>query len=634
LINNIFNIILLILSKKKFSITIFIIYLLTISFQPIYAAENNEQKQALIFFSHPLGTPWQDQISKALYEELQGDLDIKVNISADFPWIDTKRDDVYNNLLINFYLYKYSNKHIDIIISTSTASTLFLLEFGDILFPQIPVVALPGPSKEILGQVNQKLNWTGVFSEKKIKETIDLALKLQPKTKNIAVVSGVSANGKILEKYTREILLKGTYPQNTIYLTNMPMNDIISQVSSLPDNTIILYLTTQLDSTGKEFIPKIILKEITAAANAPVYGLWDTILKSGITGGYMVSPYLDGKSLAAITLKVLKGENINNIPVTKARNAYYFNWLQLKKWKIDQNNLPSNSIIINQEYSIWDLYKKQIIAIIAVVLIQALLIIILLILQSRLKLTRKSLSKSQKELESKVIERTKDLTLSNNNLKTEIINHKAAKVQVQSLLKEKELILSEVHHRIKNNMSTTMSLLSLQSANLKNPEAIEALETAENRVLSMMLLYDKLYKGSDFQKIFVTDYFTTLTTEIVQNFENSNRIHIKTEIKDFQMDVKTVFNLGIIINELITNAMKYAFPENKDGKLFLSIENKGKHVLIIIRDNGIGLPDTINFDSPKSFGLSLVKMLIEQLQGTIKIKKGNGTEFLLEIDQK
>lgn len=214
----------------------------------------------------------------------------------------------------------------------------------------------------------------------------------------------------------------------------------------------------------------------------------------------------------------------------------------------------------------------------------------------------------------------------------ETIEHKQYEEEIRILLQEKEIMLKEVHHRIKNNMNTIMSLLFLQSTDMKSREAIEALENARMRVQSMMVLYDKLYRSSDFQHLSVKDYLTTLTNEIVDNFNHLERIQVKTEIEDFILDSKTVFNLGIIINELITNTMKYAFPNGEDGKIAVSASIKNKHVSIIIQDNGIGIPESVNIETSEGFGLKLVRILSEQLDAAIKIERKDGTKFILEFN--
>jgi len=215
---------------------------------------------------------------------------------------------------------------------------------------------------------------------------------------------------------------------------------------------------------------------------------------------------------------------------------------------------------------------------------------------------------------------------------SETIEHRLREEKIRYLLKEKELILKEVHHRIKNNMGTIISLLSLQSGNLENPEAVEALEIASNRIHSMLILYDKLYRGTDFQNISVKDYFTTLTKEIVDNFDTKKSIKVETEIEEFELNSKTIFNLGIIINELITNSMKYAFSQVQTGIITVSASKNNNHITISIGDDGKGIPESVNMETTEGFGFILVNMLSEQLQSNIQIERKNGTKFIFTFD--
>ncbi len=215
---------------------------------------------------------------------------------------------------------------------------------------------------------------------------------------------------------------------------------------------------------------------------------------------------------------------------------------------------------------------------------------------------------------------------------SEAIEHRQREEKIRYLLKEKELILKEVHHRIKNNMGTIISLLSLQSGNIESPEAVEALETAINRIHSMLILYDKLYKGTDFQSLSVRDYLTTLTKEIVDNFDTNNSIKVETEIEEFELNSQTIFNLGIITNELITNSMKYAFPQGQTGKITVSASINNNHITISIGDDGTGIPESVNIETSEGFGFILVNMLSEQLRANIQIERKNGTKFIFTFD--
>jgi PAS domain S-box-containing protein len=216
----------------------------------------------------------------------------------------------------------------------------------------------------------------------------------------------------------------------------------------------------------------------------------------------------------------------------------------------------------------------------------------------------------------------------------DITERKDAEKKIKALLAEKEIILKEVHHRIKNSMNTIKSLLNLQSAMLKDPFAIEALTDTESRVQSMMLLYDKLYRSTDYMEISIKEYLFSLIDEIIENFPNSNSVTVEKNIDDFIFDAKRLQSIGIIINELLTNIMKYAFVGKDEGvKLIaVSVKKNKNTVSIIIKDNGVGIPVNTNFENSSGFGLTLVRLLTEQVGGTIRIERENGTSVVLEFE--
>jgi PAS domain S-box-containing protein len=211
--------------------------------------------------------------------------------------------------------------------------------------------------------------------------------------------------------------------------------------------------------------------------------------------------------------------------------------------------------------------------------------------------------------------------------------HKQAEERIKALLEEKELILKEVHHRIKNNMNTINSILALQAGTLCDPAAIAALEDAQSRIQSMVLLYDKLYRSTSFTDISSIDYIYPLVDDIVANFPNSPSVHIEKTIEEFALSVTKIQPLGILMNELLTNIMKYAFVGRTTGLIRVSASLKSGIVSISIQDNGIGMPESIDFENSPGFGLLLVDTLTKQLNGTIRIERGNGTRITLEFGE-
>ncbi len=214
----------------------------------------------------------------------------------------------------------------------------------------------------------------------------------------------------------------------------------------------------------------------------------------------------------------------------------------------------------------------------------------------------------------------------------DLTQRKKDEERIKFLLKEKEIILQEVHHRIKNNMTTIKSLLALQADNLDDVQAIAALKDAESRVQSMIVLYNKIFISANFLEISIKEYFLTFIDDIVNLFPNKNFIKLEKYLDDFKINSKQLFPLGIIINELLTNIMKYAFIDRSEGLIVVSIKKKDACAIISIEDNGNGLPEFVSFEESTGFGLMLVGLLVNQLDGTIKIERINGTKIILEFN--
>jgi two-component sensor histidine kinase len=213
-----------------------------------------------------------------------------------------------------------------------------------------------------------------------------------------------------------------------------------------------------------------------------------------------------------------------------------------------------------------------------------------------------------------------------------ITDRKIAEELIHTLLAEKELILKEGHHRIKNNMATISSLLSLQAEALDVPTAKAALEDAVSRIQSMMMLYNRLYQSVGFKSLSVLDYLPSLIDDILGDFPYRRSIQVTKLIDDFVLDPKILQPLGIIINELLTNIMKYAFSGKALGLITVFVLSKGDRAILSIEDNGNGMPESIDFTNSPGFGLMLVNMLTKQLKGSIRIERLNGTKVILEFE--
>ncbi len=206
-----------------------------------------------------------------------------------------------------------------------------------------------------------------------------------------------------------------------------------------------------------------------------------------------------------------------------------------------------------------------------------------------------------------------------------------AETEIRALLEEKELLLKEVHHRIKNNMSTIASLLSLQAGLSLDRATIGALEEAGNRLRSMTTLYDVLYRTPRYTELSVNDYLPPLIDDILSNFPRTAPLRVIKRVDDFILGVKKLQPLGIIVNELLTNAMKYAFPEPGDDEIEVSATKQDMRVTVVVQDNGKGIPEAMDFEASAGFGVTVVQALAKQLGGSIRIERSRGTRVVLEF---
>ncbi|MEA5624519.1 PAS domain S-box protein [Nostoc sp. UHCC 0251] len=218
---------------------------------------------------------------------------------------------------------------------------------------------------------------------------------------------------------------------------------------------------------------------------------------------------------------------------------------------------------------------------------------------------------------------------------TELVQRQKAQVKLKNALAEKEVLLKEVHHRVKNNLQIVSSLLQLQSQTLKDPEAIKALRESQNRIESISLIHKNLYTSANIGKIDVADYIHNLAASLLISYQICpGKIALETDIDSVSLNVDQAIACGLVINELISNALKHAFPNQQVGTISIALRNVGNNIEMIIRDNGIGLPDNLDWKNTDSLGLSLVYDLVtEQLEGCITLERNHGTVFKIQFTQ-
>lgn len=216
----------------------------------------------------------------------------------------------------------------------------------------------------------------------------------------------------------------------------------------------------------------------------------------------------------------------------------------------------------------------------------------------------------------------------------DITEKKLTESEVLNSLKEKEVLLKEVHHRVKNNLQVISSILNLQSSFVTDEKTLDLLEESRNRIRSMAIIHENLYQTSNFSSINFANYLGNLTNDLISTYQvQEDKIELILDLQEVAIALDQAIPCGLMINEIITNALKYAFPNNRKGTVLISLREEKDIVTLCVEDNGIGLPKGFNYLESETLGLQLVATLVEQLEGTLILEAEKGTKFLITFEK-
>jgi len=276
------------------------------------------------------------------------------------------------------YIRKYRDRKPDVIIAVGAASLKFMLESHEKSFPNTPVIFC-GSVEEMLHQQSLDSHFTGVWAVPEPKKTLEVALRLRPGTKHVVVVGGTGTFDRDLEAVTKENLRDYESKLNFTYLTDLDMPTLLERLRHLPKNTIVYYTSIMQDASGGRFIDATqSVPLVASAANAPVFVMDDVDLGQGTVGGDLVSWTAQGQLAAAMAVRVLSGQKPQDIPITKISDIYMFDWRALQRWGLRESDLPPGSVVLNRQPTLWQAYKRYVIAAVFLLAGETLLIFALL----------------------------------------------------------------------------------------------------------------------------------------------------------------------------------------------------------------------------------------------------------------
>jgi PAS domain S-box-containing protein len=246
------------------------------------------------------------------------------------------------------------------------------------------------------------------------------------------------------------------------------------------------------------------------------------------------------------------------------------------------------------------------------------------------------LKRFNQELESQVHARTAELEHANSLLETAIIQRTLAEESVRKSLHEREHLLREIHHRVRNNLQIILSLIRLQFPRIKDAVLLETMDNFQNRIMAMAHVHEMMCRSRDISRINLSEIVTFLGTNLFKSYNVSQQnIRLSVEMDDLQISIESAIPISLIINELVSNSIKHAFPQGASGEITVSGRREGNTIVLCIRDTGIGIPEELDWRKPdQTLGLKLVVGLVQQLNGTIDLDRSAGTLFTIVVKER
>ena len=595
-------------------------------------SDQGNHRHVLVLNSYHVGYEWADGITKGIREQFD---ESGETVDLYIEFMDTKRhsDDDHFSRLRELYKYKFSDRDFDVIISCDDNALNFLLANRENLAPSVPIVFC-GVNNFTPSRIAGYENITGVVEGVNFRANIDLALELHPNLKRIVVIGGSTLSIVSMRRRLEQVVPEYVDRVKFDYLVNLSMSDLLKRLDDVPSSDVVFSFGIQKDKDGKDYTIKYSNKVTTSRCKAPVYAFWDHLMTPGVFGGYVVNSASQGRAAADLALRILRGEDADDIPViTESPNLYMFNYYQLQRFGIDMSALPESRIVLDRPFSFYETYKKTIWSVVSAFIL--LLSIIATLVRSIIQRKRaeEKLKEYSERLEEMVEERTQELRGAHEKL----------------VRQEKLAVLGQlaggVGHEMRNPLGAIRNAAYFLNMALKDPEPgiKDAIGILEREVLTSDRIISSLL---DFARPEPPTRINVDINDVVRTALSRAPVPENVEIKShLDETLPTVVadpdQLNQAFGNFILNAIQ-AMPEG--GRLVIKSETPSPEwVAVSFIDTGIGIaeeklgkvfePLFTTKAKGIGLGLALTKIIVEGNEGTIEVqsKVGKGTTFTVSL---
>lgn len=562
-------------------------------------AQEFKAKSILVLYSHEREMSTYSELDRALRSALRSDSDYSVVFYTEYLDLMRFPDDRHQQKLVDYLQVKYADRTIDLIFVVSPLAFNFLIQHGGKLFPGVPAVFTPVDVRRI-DKLFLTPNITGISVKHDVRDTLDLALRLQPDTARVIIPAGSSPIEKSWAEDTRKALHNYSDHIAITVLTDLAMNEMLNRLKNLPPHTVVLFAASFFyDAAGNYFLPEEVLDLICRASNAPVYSTNEPYLGLGIVGGSLLNLAEPGAAAGKVGKRILAGEKPSAIPVqTLDPNRIMVDARQLKRWGINEKRLPPASIVKFRQDSAWDLYKWYVVGCIALFGLQSLLIFALIVQRRQLK-------------------------------RSEVLLKDLSRHLINAQEEERRRIGRELH----DDFGQRLALLKIDLESLGRQEGALQRGSARGGWQDLLSNVDEL--ASDIQDLSHTLHSSKLQyvglkgalKDLCRQISKQHNIEADLRAKDFAGRIPGEIALCFyrVAQEALHNAAKHSGA----SEVVVEVFSDAALLRMLITDNGKGFSQS---KPSQGLGLASMQERLRMVGGELRVrsKPGKGTESIAQ----
>jgi len=575
-----------------------------------------------VLYSYARQLPWENRVIAGIDEALNviplTERPFLFEESLDASRVGEPRDpDAWRRYLA----VKYRGAGLDAVITESQQAAALMLSSPELF---------PGAERYVLHFADSAALGTGTGEERRFSTASDLERALvtitetRPRTKRIVFVTDKTSVGAARTEQVAG-MAPGFSSASIEIWDDYTVPELLERAAALPADAALFYVPVQVDREGSSLVPGVVAERLSAAASVPVYSHFDSLLGTGVVGGYMVSGVQLGRLMADIAARGHAAEPASQARYAETTMGYYFDARALDRWAIDEDALPAGSVVLYREPGFLERFWRVVVAVSLLFALETVLVAALYRQSLQRRNAMRLLAAERATLEDKVLARTADLS-------QEVAVRKLAEERAGAMAAEKATLFRELQHRVKNSLGIMASLIGIEAGKARNDEVRATLETLESRVSALALLYDMLYDSGGIEEVPLASYLESVVASSASSLGADSRgIRLRCDLASASIDMKRAVSLGLAVNELVTDCLKYAFPEGRAGLVSVGLRLEAGHYVVVVEDDGVGLPPGFDPESGHGFGLKLVSLLSRQLGAEFVIESKLGSSFTLRI---